>query len=148
MEASLSGTGHFYEIPDEAGGSLTGLSSKSEWYDALGNWIKPSSPNLNAWQELQHGWIWALQNQPPPLGRMFAGDIRTVPDGWGDPEVVFLGAKLVREIAGALVTLDDAFFLTLLGEECSSGIWFRKPLTEFFNSAASRGNAIVVMWGD
>jgi hypothetical protein len=79
---------------------------------------------------------------------MFAGDIRTAPDGTGDPEVVFLGAKLVREIAGALVTLDDTFFLNLMGEECSNQIYFREPLTEFFNSAASRGNAIVILWGD
>jgi hypothetical protein len=77
---------------------------------------------------------------------MFTGDIRTAPDGTGDPEVAFLGARLVREIADTLATLDDAFFLGL-GEGRSNGMWFRKPLTEFFNAAASRGDAIVILWG-
>ena len=46
---------------------------------------------------------WALRDQPDPLHLLFVGDARTGSDGTGDPEVVFLGAQLVRSIAEVLV---------------------------------------------
>jgi len=150
----MSRWGCFYELSDAAKTSFAGLNSKSEWYDALGQWKLESAPQLDAEQSLQYGWIWALRDQPYPLGKLFSGDLHTNPDGTGDPEVVFLGAQLVQSLARELAENDKAFFLELLSADekfradRSAYISLLEPIRSFFAAAASRGQAVIVMWGD
>lgn len=146
----MSGTGCFYEVADHARHSLTGLGSKSEWYKALGQCDLDSNPRLNPEQSLQYAWISILREQPPPLGLIFVGDLRTEPDQTGDPEVVFLGAPLVKSIAASLATTDESFFLQIFaaGGIDRGHIWLLEPMRAFFQSAASRDNAVIVLWGD
>jgi hypothetical protein len=147
----MSGTGHFYEVLGETKHSLVGLRSKGEWYNALGPHLPSGTPDLNAYQALTHGWISALRDQPPPLRKLFTGDLRTDPDGTGDPEVVFLGANLVKDLSQKLSQLENSYFLDLLktsGEIAASQIWLLEPMQSFFSAAASRYNAVLVFWGD
>ncbi len=144
----MSGTGTFYEIDDAAGSALAGLESKSVWYDTLGLWLKAPLVSLDCEQALQYGWIWALRNEPAPLGAMFTGDCRTAPDGTGDPEVVFLGKDRVLAIAKTLRARERGAFAELLGPDRVNEIWLLEPMRAFFETAASRSRAIVVLYGD
>jgi hypothetical protein len=94
---------------------------------------------------------WALRDQPDPLHLLFVGDARTGSDGTGDPEVVFLGAQLVRSIAEVLVKTSRESFLAPLSAgdiDRSPHIWLLDPMRSFFSAAACREKAIVVLWGD
>ncbi len=139
--------GFLYEVENSARDFLTECVSKAEWYDALGELHIENSPSCNA-EESIPAWELALKEVPGPLARLFIGELRAETDEFDDPSVVFLDADLVKSIAGEIEKNGKSFFESLLKEVgCDADSWLFEPMYQFFNVAAGRNKAAIILWG-
>ncbi|MFZ6872313.1 hypothetical protein ACO0LF_09635 [Undibacterium sp. Di27W] len=139
--------GFFYEVEDSARDLLTDCMSKGEWYDVLGELHIENSQSCKAEESLP-AWELALKEASGPLARLFTGELRAETDEFDDPSVVFLGADLVKSIAGEIRKNGKSFFESLLKEVgCDADSWLFEPMYQFFNEAAGRNKAAIILWG-
>lgn len=142
---------NLYEVSDEVRIQLADLSSKSEWYDALGKLEIGQTGGLvcdllEAWPL----WIEATEHAPVPLRLLFIGELSA--RGGADPDVGFLGASSVQGISEAL-SQPESYFLDLLSktafaqrsETYRNQIALLPLLRDYYSQVAGRDNATVFL---
>ena len=105
--------GYFYEITDSAREHFVGCTTKSEWYEVLGELNIEDYSSCEGKQSFP-GWQLALGGLSGPLARMFEGDLRAERNEFDDPDAVFLGSDLVKLIAAEIDGRGREFFECLL----------------------------------
>lgn len=139
--------GNFYEVDDSARQVLIACNSKSEWYGALGRLAVESCPTFEAEESLP-AWEAVLRGMDGSLATIFSGELRAEKDEFADPDVLFLGALMVKSIAEELGRTDHAFFEAILDEAgYDDEAWLYEPMRRFFDDAAARNKAIIILWG-
>jgi len=139
--------GNFYEVDDSVRQIFVGCSTKSEWYSVLGKLSLEGCPLCEAEESLQ-SWELALQGTDGPLAKIFSGELSAERDEFADPDVVFLGAEIVRSIADEMKKKGKVFFEVALNEVgLDEDVWLFEPMHQFFNEAATKYKAVVVLWG-
>jgi hypothetical protein len=134
-----------WQVDDEARVHLIDGAPKGRWYDVLGTLALESLPALDA-EESVATWDYQLRDQPYPGSVLFAGEMHTAQDGFDDPNVSFIGKRLVKELATWLSLNRDAIQVAVADPRMPNPMWLYEPITRFFASAAERDKAIIVLW--
>ena len=141
--------GNFYEIRSQARPQFEACVEKGDWYHVLNAHIVASSEVPEC--DLEEAVVTlggAMELQPHPWNRIFLGDFHAPFDDTDDPNVALLSESLVREISEALAKSDESFFDRISTYQPPNPFtWLHHALREFFTAAASRGSAVVCIWG-
>ncbi|WP_409526008.1 hypothetical protein [Nitrincola sp. MINF-07-Sa-05] len=139
--------GKFYIIDDEVRSFFEGRTTKSDWYDALGEIEIQNSESCDA-EESIPAWILALKNEEQPLNLLFQGELRAEPNEYDDPDVVFIGKDMIFSIVKELEKKPKPYFQKLLDNvNCSADFWLFDSMFQFLKSAGANKKAIVIIWG-
>jgi hypothetical protein len=139
--------GTLYKVEDEVRIVFEGKTTKSEWYDALGEIEIQNCESCDA-EESIPAWVLALKNQSEPLSLLFQGEMRAEPNEYDDPDVVFVSKEMIASIVKELENKSKPYFQKLLDDvNCSPDFWFYDSMFKFLKSAAANNKAIVIIWG-
>lgn len=139
--------GNFYEVDDSTRQLLIGCTSKSDWYGAMGQLALEACPTFEAEESLP-AWESILQGMDGSLSTLFSGELRAEKDEFPDPDVAFLGAPMVKSIAEELGKKSHVFFEDILDEAgFDDEAWLYEPRCRFFDDAAAKDKAAIVLWG-
>jgi hypothetical protein len=134
-----------WEVDPEFQSRFVDGGQKGRWYDALETLPLESAPELSA-DDSVATWDYILRDQPSPGSVLFHGDIHTKQDGFDDPNVSFAGNCRVKEVAIWLSQNRAAILSAFEVHQRQSEMWLYEPLTRFFDGAAQRGKAVIVLW--
>ena len=140
--------GTFYEINNDACSIFEGISSKSDWYDALGGIDLMNCDSCDA-EEAIPAWELALKTETVPLSQIFQGNLRAESDENEDPNVIFINNVTVASITKEIEDKTKYYFNKLLSDvNCSDDIWLFDSMLQFFKNATAKNKAVVIIWSD
>lgn len=139
--------GTFYLVDDEVRSVFDGRTTKSEWYDALGEIEIQNSGSCDAEGSIP-AWVLALQHEEQPLNLLFQGELRSAPNEYDDPDVVFVGKNMVSSIVKEFENKPKPYFQKLLDDaNCSADFWLFDSMFHFLKNADASKKAVVIIWG-
>lgn len=140
---------YLYQVDDACRTTFEACASLDDWLDAIQDLHDQCEMEQvsDLMQEVWPLWVTATEKLALPLSYLFKGELYKQYEP-GCPDVGFIGAPLVKEIAVHL-RQPDSWFDELLTKEWGSpapGEMLLLPiLREFYTEAASSGKAVVLL---
>lgn len=141
-------TSLFFEVPAASEVAFSCAESLDDWYEAVAAAGAETATTFNG-QESAASWQYAIAKSSfdSPIGALFVGDLRSGLEGSVEPVVVFHRPASVNSIAKDLRIQGESQFQSMLSESGhQADAWMYKPLLAFFETAASNGNSVVLLW--
>ena len=138
----------FFEFPETSREAFARAGTLGEWYDAVQSAGAEDARTFDG-QESAAPWQYALaQSQvQSAVGRLFIGDLRSSLEVSSEPVVVFHDRASVGAVAEDLRQRGESFFRSALARHGhAADVWMYRPLLTFFEEAAKRQNAVVLLW--
>ena len=139
----------FYEIPDASRSQFEKTENKADWYEIMGNYSLGENGLKQYTVDAQvSDFAEGLSKQSRPMNLLFTGELQTTIPA-DEPNVGFLGSKLVGEISDTLKAVEDDYFEGVVNQEllAPNGYnWLTVGLREFFAEVAAEENAVVCLW--
>ncbi|HWV16327.1 MAG TPA: hypothetical protein VN030_12920 [Cellvibrio sp.] len=137
----------FFQVPDDIKVKLQKLTEESDWYSFMGELNLGEAVEC----DLEDSWpLWqnTTMSLNTELKYLFMGDVKPRLDEGGGPQVGFVSANTVTQIAKIFNDNDRSYFVEILesgGLSAETDIYFYDVLKSFLNDCKHKQKAILLV---